>query len=313
MTEVMMDSQPFLEPFGVPLFNRGKVREMYDLGDGHLLMVATDRISTFDVIHPTGIPDKGRVLTELSAFWMRHSRILDVCTNHYVHLVGNWFDAFRQAKNCPEIVGRALVVKKAAVRLDAECIARAHITGSAWAAYLKADGPKYGATIAGVEYPSGLKESEELPKIVFTPTTKAKVGHDVDITWQMFVDAVDGEERAAQVKATTLQLFRAAREIAKAKGIIIADTKFEFGLDEQGDLMLIDEVLTPDSSRFWPADEFKPGGPQLSFDKQYVRDFVKDIGWDKQLPAPELPVHVVATTADKYREIHLLMTGQRLN
>jgi phosphoribosylaminoimidazole-succinocarboxamide synthase len=313
MTEVMMDSRPILEARDVQFLSQGKVREMYKLGDGQLLMIATDRISTFDIVHPTGIPDKGKVLAELSAYWMRHSRILDICANHFVLRVFDWFDAFRQAKHCPEISGRALVVKEAVERLDAECIARAHITGSAWQKYLKVDGPKYGATIAGVEYPPGLKESEALPEIVFTPTTKAKVGHDEDITWQMFVDAVGGEERAVQVKETTLQLFRAAREIAGEKGIIIADTKFEFGLGEQGDLMLIDEVLTPDSSRFWPAKGFKPGGPQPSFDKQYVRDYVTSIGWNKQPPAPELPAHVVATTADKYREILFLMTGQRLN
>lgn len=314
MAEVMMDSQPFLEPLGRPLFSQGKVREMWNLGDGRLLMVATDRISTFDVAHPNGIPDKGRVLTALSTFWMQHPAIRQICLNHFEQFVmGGRFPTSEGLRSCMEIAGRALVVREAKRRFDVECIVRAHITGSAWTAYESMAGPRDGATVAGVKYPPDLRQCQELPELLFTPTTKAEEGHDEDITWSQFIELVGSEQKATQLRSKSLELFRVARKIAVAKGIIIADTKFEFGEDGQGTIMLIDEVLTPDSSRFWDAKQFEPGRPQESFDKQYVRDYAASTGWDKKPPAPEIPPNIAATTAAKYREILFRLTGSRLN
>jgi len=306
MTQVMMDSRLLLKPLGLEPVSRGKVREMYDLGNGRLLMVATDRISVFDVVLPDGIPGKGIVLTQMSAFWFQQTA--GVVPNHFIRLADG-----SAADELPfplprELIGRTMIVRKAH-RIDIECVARGYISGSGWDDYQRM------GSICGIRLPLGLKESESLPNPIFTPTTKATEGHDQPLTFPDVVIKV-GKLTAHELAKRSYDLYCAGRDLAFDKGIIIADTKFEFGwadvvgLDES---IVIDEMLTPDSSRFWPADEFKPGGPQPSFDKQYVRDYVTPLGWDKQPPAPELPADVVETTADKYREILYRLTGQRLN
>ena len=308
MTEVMMDSWPFLETLGLKPLSRGKVREMYDLGDGRLLMVATDRISVFDVVLPDGIPGKGIVLTQMSAFWFQQTA--GIVPNHFIRLADG-----SAADELPfplprELIGRTMIVRKAH-RIDIECVARGYISGSGWKDYQRS------GRVCGVRLPKGLRESDLLlPGPMFTPSTKAEGGdHDVNITSERVVEMV-GYRTERRLRVLTLALYASAAAHARSRDIIIADTKFEFGwadvvgLDE---LIVIDEMLPPDSSRFWPADEFKPGGPQPSFDKQYVRDYVTSIGWNKQPPAPEIPPDVVETTADKYREILYRLTGQRLN
>ena len=307
MAKVMMDSEPYLRQFKVPLGNRGKVRETYDLGGGRLLIVATDRISAFDVVLPTGIRDKGVVLTALTKYWLTLPGIMKICPNHLIEVVDDG-QIPGTGIFCPEIAGRSMVVEKASRRLDAECIVRGYITGSHWAKYEQSNGPVKGAVIAGVEYPSGLGESQQLPKLLFTPTTKAEKGHDEDISWEEFVGRVGSEEDAVQIRENSLALYTYARDYARQRGVIIADTKFEFGW-VGGEIVLIDEVLTPDSSRFWPASQFEPGRPQLSFDKQFVRDYLIDIGWDRQPPAPELRPEIAEKTSEKYREAQRLLAG----
>ncbi|HXG42335.1 MAG TPA: phosphoribosylaminoimidazolesuccinocarboxamide synthase [Dehalococcoidia bacterium] len=293
MTTVLMETQ-----LSLPLYRRGKVRDTYDLGD-RLLMVSTDRISAFDVVLPTGIPDKGLVLTQLSAFWFE--RTAEVVPNHFLRLVDRTeVDGLEVP---PELVGRAMLVRKAQ-RIDIECIVRGYLAGSAWDEYRR-----YG-TVNGEKMPPGLEESQELPEPLFTPTTKAEEGHDQPITWDQMVEMV-GERAATAMRLRSLALYRYARDYARERGIIIADTKFEFGwLDDE--IILIDEVLTPDSSRFWPADQYRPGRSQPSFDKQFVRDYLTSLGWDRQPPAPELPPDIVERTAEKYREAFRLLTGQEL-
>ncbi|MCS7276836.1 MAG: phosphoribosylaminoimidazolesuccinocarboxamide synthase [Dehalococcoidia bacterium] len=290
---VLMETQ-----LSLPLYRRGKVRDTYDLGD-RLLMVSTDRISAFDVVLPTGIPDKGLVLTQLSAFWFE--RTADVVPNHFVRVVDSTEVDGLQVP--PDLVGRAMLVRKAQ-RIDVECIVRGYLAGSAWEEYRRQ------GTVNGEKMPPGLQESQELPEPLFTPTTKAEEGHDQPITWEQMVEMV-GERAATAMRLRSLALYRYARDYARERGIIIADTKFEFGwLDDE--IILIDEVLTPDSSRFWPADQYRPGRSQPSFDKQFVRDYLTSLGWNRQPPAPELPPDIVERTAEKYREAFRLLTGREL-
>lgn len=282
---------------GVTLAGRGKVRDIYDLGD-RLLIVATDRLSAFDVVLPTPIPDKGRVLTQLSLFWFNLLR--DVIPNHV--LSGADFpaplDAFRD-----ELEGRSMLVRKTKP-LSIECVVRGYLSGSGWKDY-RATG-----RVCGIALPSGLRESDRIPEPIFTPATKAMTGHDENISFDEAAACVGGS-LAERVRSVSLDIYRRAAAYAEPRGIILADTKFEFGL--LGDqLIWIDEALTPDSSRFWPAAGYKPGGPQPSFDKQYVRDYLERIGWNKQAPGPELPADVVAATRAKYREAYRLLVGREL-
>jgi phosphoribosylaminoimidazole-succinocarboxamide synthase len=278
-------------------FSRGKVRDTFDLGD-RLLMVTTDRMSAFDVVLPDGIPDKGRVLTQLSAFWFQ--KVVDVVPTHFIRVAdGSPADELPFALP-EEFAGRSMVVKKAR-RLDVECIVRGYISGSGWKEYQES------GKVCGIRLPRGLKESEQLEDPIFTPSTKADTGHDENITYERLVDII-GPEAANVVKLRSLAIYRYAAEYARERGIIIADTKMEFGsLD--GEIILIDELLTPDSSRFWPVDRYQPGGPQPSYDKQYLRDWLDASGWDHEPPAPKLPADVVENTAQRYREAFETLTG----
>ena len=284
----------------LPLLARGKVRDIYDLGD-KLLIVATDRISAFDVVLPTGIPDKGLVLTQLSAFWFELTG--DIVPNHFIHVVDRTRipDVDRELPR--EMIGRAMVVKKAE-RIDVECVVRGYITGSGWKDYQES------GQISGLKLPPGLKESQELFEPIFTPTTKAEQGHDLPITYEKVAELA-GDRAANAVRLRSLAVYRYGRDYARERGIIIADTKFEFGWRDD-EVILIDECLTPDSSRFWPADQYKSGGPQPSFDKQFVRDYLENIRWNKAPPAPELPPDVVEGTSAKYREAFERLTGREL-
>jgi len=282
------------------LFHRGKVRDTYDLGD-RLLMVATDRISAFDVVLPNGIPDKGRVLTQLSAFWFGLTS--DVAPNHFLRLIDS-----TEAKDVPfaippELLGRSMLIRKAE-RLDVECVARGYLAGSGWVEY-RATGK-----VCGIPLPSGLRESDELPEPIFTPSTKAETGHDINISFDQVVELV-GERTASLVRDRTMAVYASARDYARRRGIIIADTKLEFGWLNDA-LIVIDELLTPDSSRFWPADGYQPGRSQPSFDKQPVRDWLESIGWNKQPPPPNLTPEVVASTAERYREAFRRLTGREI-
>ena len=298
---------------GVPKFLTGKVRDVYDLGDA-LLMVATDRISAFDVVLPTGIPDKGRVLTALSRFWFDRTR--DLVPNH---LIATDMDTIGQALRdagasvTPELVaqleGRSLLGRKCQA-LPVECVVRGYIAGSAWKDYrtLFAHGGE--VNLYGIPVPVGLRECDPFPAPLFTPATKAQSGHDVNISHTQAAEIV-GAEVAEQLAAKSLALYTAARDYAAERGILIADTKFEFGLLD-GQLILIDEALTPDSSRFWETSLYKPGRAQPSFDKQFVRDYLETLDWDKSYPGPELPPEIVQKTADKYRDAHRRLTGHEL-
>lgn len=279
---------------------KGKVRETYDLGD-RLLIVATDRISAFDIVLPTGIPDKGKVLSQMSAWWF--NRLADVVPNHFIRLAdGTAADELPFALP-GELIGRSTIARKAR-RVDVECIVRGYITGSAWAEY-----KQYG-TVNGINMPKGMRESERFPEPLFTPTTKAETGHDEPMSMSDLIQEV-GPEPAQVLRIRSLALYNAAAEYARTKGIIIADTKFEFGyIDDE--LHVIDEMLTPDSSRFWDANDYEPGKPQASFDKQYVRDWLAGSGWDRNPPAPELPDDVVRGTSDRYKEAYRRLTGQEV-
>jgi phosphoribosylaminoimidazole-succinocarboxamide synthase len=291
-----LDGAPAPAPVGsteleLPRFSRGKVRDMYDLGD-RLLMVTSDRISAFDVVMDSLIPGKGIVLTALSAFWL--DRTGDIVENQLVTTdVAAALPDLARAH--PELAGRSMVVHKTQ-RVDIECVVRGYLAGSGWAEYRKA------GTLAGETLPEGLQESDRLPEPRFTPSTKEDTGHDVNISIADMASRV-GEELTALITATSLKLYAHAEEYGRERGIIIADTKFEFGLLD-GRLILIDEVMTPDSSRFWPADQYRPGGAQPSFDKQYLRDYLETTGWNKEPPPPPLPADVVGTTSDKYREAY---------
>ncbi len=279
---------------------RGKVRETYDLGD-RLLIVVTDRISAFDVVLPTGIPDKGRVLSQMSAWWFQRTQ--SVVPNHFIRLAdGTAADELPFALP-PELVGRSTIARKAR-RVDVECIVRGYLSGSAWAEY------KEHGTVNDMRMPKGLVESQKLAEPMFTPTTKAEVGHDEPMSMSDLFQEV-GPEAAQVLRVRSIALYNFAAEYARTKGIIIADTKFEFGW-YQDELIAIDEILTPDSSRFWAVEDYQPGGPQPSFDKQYVRDWLAKSGWNKEPPAPELPDDVVRGTAERYREAYLRLTGQQV-
>ena len=288
------------------LFYRGKVRDTYDLG-GYLLMVATDRISAFDVVLPNGIPGKGTVLAQLSAFWFEKTAHL--APNHFIAMANDsqglqkLGDSVRLPALDPDLAERTMVVRKAR-RIDVECIARGYITGSAWAEYSTA------GTVGDMPMVKGLKESQEFPEPLFTPTTKAAIGHDENITFEQMADTV-GADLAQELKEKTLALYGFAREYATTRGIIIADTKMEFGIID-GQVILIDELLTPDSSRVWDAGRFAPGRSQPNFNKQFVRDWLVESGWDKEPPAPELPPDVIQKTAQRYAEAYLRLTGQSI-
>ena len=275
---------------GLTLHSRGKVRDLYDLGD-KLLLVASDRISAFDVILPTPIPDKGRILTQLSEFWF--SKIGDIVPNHLITTDIERFPAVcRPHRSALE--GRSMLVKKS-TPAPVECIVRGYITGSGWKEYQKT------GSVCGITLPRGLVEAARLDEPIFTPSTKAAVGdHDLNISFEAMVDKV-GKVRAEKMRDASVAIYERARTIAETKGIIIADTKFEFGM-EGDDILLIDEVLTPDSSRFWPMDDYQPGKTPNSFDKQFVRDYLLSLKWDMKPPAPELPPDIVKKTRDKYRE-----------
>jgi phosphoribosylaminoimidazole-succinocarboxamide synthase len=294
-------ASPLLETSipGLPVWRRGKVRDVYDLGD-RLLMVATDRLSAFDVVLPTGIPDKGRVLTQLSLFWFR--LLEDVVPNHVLTAeVSEYPPELRSSAS--QLQGRSMIVRKTEP-LPVECVVRGYISGSGWKDY-KATG-----TVCGISLPPGLRESDRLELPIFTPSTKADVGHDENITFAQ-VESVLGAARAGEVRRLSLAIYERARAHAEGRGILLADTKFEFGLRDGG-LVWIDEALTPDSSRFWPRDSYLPGRPQPSFDKQYVRDYLEGLSWDKRPPGPGLPQDIVARTREKYLDAYVRITGREL-
>jgi phosphoribosylaminoimidazole-succinocarboxamide synthase len=280
---------------GIPKLRSGKVREVFDLGE-NLLLVATDRISAFDCILPDGIPGKGEVLNLLSAFWFHR---LDFVPNHLVESEGSSFPA-RLKPYADLLRGRSMIVRKARP-LPVECVVRGYLAGSGWKEYLAGGG------VGGHPLPPGLREADRLPEDLFTPSTKAEEGHDEPITWSQCRSLL-GDETAHQVRQMSLELYRTGRAYAASRGIIIADTKFEFGILD-GRIVLIDECLTPDSSRFWPADLYRPGGSPPSFDKQFVRDWLEGCGWDKRPPAPSLPPDIVARTSEKYREALTRLTA----
>jgi phosphoribosylaminoimidazole-succinocarboxamide synthase len=282
------------------LLTRGKVRDIYDLGDT-LLLVTSDRISAFDVIMNEPIPDKGFVLTQISVFWFKQME--DIVKNHIISTDVADFPAVCQPY-AAQLAGRSMLVKKAKP-LAAECIVRGYVSGSGWKDY-KATG-----AICGIKLPEGLKESDRLPEPIFTPSTKAELGtHDENISFEEMAN-VCGRELAEQARDYTLKIYSRARDLADQKGIIIADTKFEFGVYD-GELIIIDECMTPDSSRFWPKDQYQPGGPQPSFDKQFLRDYLETLDWGKTAPAPPLPAEIVEKTAEKYREALWRIAGIRV-
>ena len=277
---------------GYKLRARGKVRDIYEDHD-RLLIVATDRISAFDYILATGIPDKGRVLTQMTLFWLDFLK--DIVPNH---LFSTNVSALP-----PEFEGRSMWVKKAQM-FDVECVARGYLSGSGWKDYVRT------GSLCGIPLPTGLRESDALPEPIFTPATKAQSGHDENIPFETVV-AMIGGQTAARLRDLTLTIYRKAAEYARSRGIIIADTKFEFGVVE-GKILLADEVLTPDSSRFWPAETYSPGGAQPSYDKQFVRDYLESIQWNKQPPAPALPEDVARRTSEKYKDAYRTLTGKSI-
>jgi phosphoribosylaminoimidazole-succinocarboxamide synthase len=286
---------------GLSLVRRGKVRDVYAAGD-QLILVATDRISAFDYVLGSGIPDKGRVLNQLSAFWF--GRTGHIITNHLITTkVADYPETARAYAS--QLEGRSLLARRT-TPLPVECVARGYISGSGWKDY-KATGE-----VCGIPLPKGLRESDQLPEPIFTPATKADSGHDENISEEAAAKVV-GAELLARMKKLTLELYAHGVAHAESKGIILADTKFEFGLTDDGELLLIDEMMTPDSSRYWPKDQYAPGGPQPSFDKQYVRDYLESIKWNKQPPVPSLPAEVVAKTRDKYMDAYRRLSGQELD
>lgn len=282
---------------GIEKHARGKVRDVYRLDD-QLLIVATDRISAFDYILPTGIPDKGKVLTQLSIFWFDFLR--DVTPTHFITADLDRYPEPLRAHGA-QLEGRSMLVRRAEM-VQIECVARGYLAGSGWKEY------RQQGTVCGISLPPGLKESDKLPEPIFTPATKAETGHDENIPFDKMVSLV-GAELSGRLRDLTLEIYSRAAKYAETKGILIADTKFEFGF-AGGQLVLGDEVLTPDSSRFWPADTYRSGGPQLSFDKQYVRDYLESIRWDKQPPAPPLPAEVAVKTSEKYKQAYRALTGK---
>jgi phosphoribosylaminoimidazole-succinocarboxamide synthase len=273
------------------------VRDVYDLGD-RLLLVATDRISAFDCVLSPGIPDKGKILTQLSNFWFR--RFADFVPNHLIETDASLFPE-PAAAHAALLSGRSVLAKKCAV-VPFECVARGYLAGSGWKEYRES------GAVCGIPLPKGLREADRLPEAIFTPATKAESGHDINVSFEAMASAA-GAELATRLKSLTLELYSRAAAYAAGRGIVLADTKFEFGLDPSGAVVWIDEVLTPDSSRFWPADTWRPGGSPPSFDKQFVRDFLEKTGWNKTPPAPVLPPDVVAGTRARYAEAYERVTG----
>jgi phosphoribosylaminoimidazole-succinocarboxamide synthase len=282
-----------------PLKGRGKVRDIYDLGDS-LLFIASDRISAFDYVLPNPIPDKGKVLTQISLFWFHYLR--ELVDNHVLTAD---FSAFPEPLGkYPDLQDRAMIVKKAKM-FPVECVARGYLSGSGWKEYQET------GAVCGIPLPAGLRESDALPEPIFTPATKAETGHDINISFEQVVSILD-EKQAHALRDLTLNIYKRASDHALRQEIIIADTKFEFGIYESK-IILCDEVLTPDSSRFWPKDDYEPGRGQKSLDKQYVRDYLEKIRWNKQPPCPELPSEVIQETSRKYREIYRRITGHELS
>jgi phosphoribosylaminoimidazole-succinocarboxamide synthase len=286
---------------GLPLVRRGKVRDVYQVDD-RLLLIATDRISAFDYVLGSGIPDKGRVLTQLSAFWFE--RTGTIVANHLIAVDVARYPAPLQGHR-DELAGRSMLARRT-TPLPVECVARGYLSGSGWKDY-KATGE-----LCGIRLPSGLRESDSLPEPIFTPATKAQSGHDENISEEAAA-AVVGADLLARLRRLTLELYAHGHAYAASRGIILADTKFEFGLTDAGELLLIDELMTPDSSRYWPRDLYSPGGPQPSFDKQFVRDYLESIHWNKRPPVPSLPDEVVAKTRDKYLDAYRRLTGHELD
>ncbi|MGI8438722.1 MAG: phosphoribosylaminoimidazolesuccinocarboxamide synthase [Thermoleophilaceae bacterium] len=274
------------------LLSSGKVRDMYDAGEGRLVMVTSDRISTYDVVHPTPVPDKGKVLTGLSAYWFERTH--DLCRNHLV----SYFEV-------PQAVrGRAMLVERLEM-VPLECVVRGYITGSGWKDYQRS------GEVCGVRLPDGLTESERLPEPIFTPATKAAEGeHDENVSFDRAAEILADRDLLERLRTLSVRLYALIAEHARERGIILADTKFEWGRDAEGEIVLADEVGTPDSSRFWPAEGYQPGGPQPSFDKQYVRDWASQSGWDRTPPAPEIPEHVIEGTSERYVEAYELISGE---
>ena len=294
MENLLQTDLPGLKPF-----SRGKVRDIYEVGE-NVLIVTTDRISAFDVILPAGIPRKGEALTQISRFWFEKTR--DIAPNHLITANVNEMPTEVRA-HADVLRGRSMLVKKGGV-YPVECIVRGYLAGSGWKDYRK------GGAICGIKLPPGLREADMLEQPIFTPTTKAEEGHDMPMAFDE-VCGVVGREIAENMRDKSIEIYSAAREYAKSRGIIICDTKFEWA-EVDGELTLVDELLTPDSSRFWPADRWQPGRSQESFDKQFVRDYLEGIGWNKQPPAPELPQEVARKTSEKYQEAYRLLTGESL-
>jgi len=283
------------------LYASGKVRDVYSLDNNHLLFVATDRISAFDYVLATGIPQKGRVLTQMSVFWFEFLR--DTVPNHMVTTDTNRYPAVLR-KYADQLRGRSMLVYRAEM-FPVECVVRGYISGSAWKEY------KTSGAVCGIQLPQGLKESDQLPEPIFTPATKATSGHDENISFEQMAKLI-GADLSTQLRDVSLAIYKKASDYARQRGVIIADTKFEFGRTAAG-ITLADEVLTPDSSRFWPADKYQPGKAQESFDKQYVRDYLEEIRWNKQPPAPALPAEVARKTSEKYLEAYRQITGRDLD
>lgn len=299
MTAVMTVSESRVE--GLHLLHRGKVRDVYEVDDDRLLLVASDRLSAFDCILPTAIPNKGKILTQISEFWF--GKLASIVPNHLLTTdISKMPDAVR---NHAELAGRSSLVRRTEV-FPVECVVRGYLEGSGWKDYLAT------GRVCGYSLPPGLKQCDRLLEPLFTPATKAATGHDENITGLRFKDIV-GHETAAYLKAISLALYKTAAAYALTKGIIIADTKFEFGTDSNGKIQLIDEVLTPDSSRFWEADKYLPGRSQASFDKQFVREYLETLDWDKTPPAPALPDEVIAATAERYRQAYTTLTGEDIS
>jgi phosphoribosylaminoimidazole-succinocarboxamide synthase len=301
MSPELLDSVLLKTDFDLPLHASGKVRDVYSVGDQQLLFVATDRISAFDYILATGIPHKGRVLSQISLFWFDY--LADLVPNHLITADVDQYPPDVR-KYADQLRGRSMLVQRAEM-FPIECVVRGYISGSAWKEY-KATGK-----VSGITLPVGLKESDAFPEPIFTPSTKATTGHDENISYDQMCQTV-GVETASHLRDLTLRVYKKAAAYARQRGIIIADTKFEFGRTAKG-ITLADEVLTPDSSRFWPADKYAPGRPQDSYDKQYVRDYLEEIHWNKQPPAPALPADVARRTSEKYLEAYSQLTGHKLD
>jgi phosphoribosylaminoimidazole-succinocarboxamide synthase len=281
----------------LPLLHKGKVRDIYDIDDSHMLIVTTDRISAFDVVMPSAIPGKGMILNQVTRFWME--KLAHIIPNHLSSMPLE--DALPDAEERAEVENHAMIVKKLKA-LPVEAIVRGYLIGSGWKDYQQT------GSVCGIELPAGLRIADRLPEAIYTPSTKASVGaHDENIDFAES-ETLLGKDIAAQIRDASLRLYQEAAEYAKERGIIIADTKFEFGLDDNGSLTLIDEVLTPDSSRFWPVDQYQPGTSPVSFDKQFVRDYLETLEWDKTAPGPELPDVIVTKTAEKYQQARALLT-----